>query len=56
MLYLSTFQILAAALVGLIILRLLRVFVLAHPLDCIPGPPSQSFVKGQWSSCFHLLA
>ncbi|RXW23124.1 hypothetical protein EST38_g2751 [Candolleomyces aberdarensis] len=45
MLYFSPFQILASILVGLLILRLLRGFVLAHPLDCIPGPPSQSLLK-----------
>ncbi|KAJ2930386.1 hypothetical protein H1R20_g6714, partial [Candolleomyces eurysporus] len=52
MLYLSPFQILASVLIGLLILRLLRVFVLAHPLDCIPGPPSQSLVKGNLGQLF----
>ncbi|KAJ2915623.1 hypothetical protein MD484_g4784, partial [Candolleomyces efflorescens] len=46
MTYLSPFQLLAGTLAGLIVLRLLRIFVFAHPLDCIPGPPSPSFVKG----------
>lgn len=46
MLYLSPFQILAAGVAGVLILRFLRAFVFAHPLDDIPGPETKSLLKG----------